>query len=153
MKPTPNCVSQFNSIDPISVSYDELQSVGFFGRINSFVWVFLLVNGLLSSCSTKTDKPADILSKDEMAKALTEFYVKEAKINAFPISHDSALILMEYYRQKYALQNGKNDSSVERSYQYYLGRPDELSEIYDRIIDSLALQEQRINGVVARPGQ
>ena len=94
------------------------------------------------SCSPSSP-PEGILSKAEMAKAMTEFYLKESKITAMRISSDSALVLFKYYKQQYSQENNFSDSTLENSYQYYLSNPTELSEIYDRIIDSLALKEQR----------
>lgn len=87
--------------------------------------------------------PAGILSKDEMAKAMTEFYLKETKINALMISQDSALVLFQYFKQKYADDYDLPDSAIDKSYHYYLGRPIEMGEIYDRVIDTLALKEQK----------
>ena len=102
---------------------------------------FLLIN--VFSCSNKNDLPKGVLSKEEMAKILTEFYMREARINTIHVSQDSGQNLMQLYRNKYAEQTGIPDSTVELSYQYYLAHPVELGEIYDRIIDSLALKEQR----------
>lgn len=95
------------------------------------------------SCSQKPDHPAGILSQEQMAKAMTEFYLKEVKITTLRLHADSALDLFQLFKQKYAEENNIPDSLLEESYQYYLGSPSELSEIYDRIIDSLALAEQR----------
>jgi Domain of unknown function (DUF4296) len=103
----------------------------------------------LVSCKPKTETPEGILSKDEMAKILTEFYLKEAKINNMQLAHDSTLVLFQYYKQQYVKENNLKDSVLDVSYQYYLARPKQLSEVYDRIIDSLALREQR-EGAVAQ---
>ena len=99
------------------------------------------------SCRPKSETPEGILSKDEMAKILTEFYLKESKINSLQLAHDSALVVFQYFKQQYVKENNIHDSTLDVSYQYYLARPKELSAVYDRIIDSLALREQR-EGVV-----
>ena len=114
------------------------------GRVLSlFIIGLFLIN--VFSCSSKNDLPKGVLSKDEMAKILTEFYVKEARINALHLDQDSAKKLMEYYRYKYSGQMGVPDSTIDISYQYYLSHPAEMGEIYDQIIDTLALREQRTN--------
>ena len=111
------------------------------------VWeIFLLV---FLSCSVKT--PESILAKKEMAKALTEFYLKESKISNFHVGQDSAMVLFEYFRQQYAEQNNFNDSIIDKSYRYYLDHPEELNVIYDMIIDSLSLKEQRALVPVGQP--
>jgi Domain of unknown function (DUF4296) len=101
------------------------------------------------SCSSKRDRPPGILSQEEMAKALTEFYLKDAKITTLRLEPDSSLSMFQLFKQRYAEENNFSDSLLEESYQYYLGNPSELSEIYDRIIDTLALAEQR-SGVVLK---
>jgi hypothetical protein len=108
-----------------------------------FCIALILTIGFFISCSNKTSAPEGILSQDEMAKVMTEFYLKESKINSLHLNQDSAVVLFQYYRQAYAKENNLPDSVIERSYQYYLNNPLELSGIYDRIIDSLALKEQR----------
>jgi hypothetical protein len=117
-------------------------SVSIPGRV-----LYLIITGFfimsILSCSNKNDVPDGILSKEEMAQILTEFYLKEARVNNIHVSQDSSRKLMEYYRFKYAEQTGIPDSIVEASYQYYLSHPVALGEIYDRVIDSLALKEQR----------
>jgi hypothetical protein len=86
-----------------------------------------------------------------MAKVLTDFYLKESKITGLHLSQDSALVLFEYYRSKYVEETSIPDSVIDQSYQYYLERPKEMGEIYDRIIDSLALKEQRFKPPVLAP--
>ena len=109
---------------------------------NGYVTIILLAIFFgFSGCGNSA--PSGILSKDEMAKAMTEFYLKETKINALMISQDSALVLFQYFKQKYADDYDLQDSAIDKSYRYYLGRPVEMGEIYDRVIDTLALKEQR----------
>ena len=106
-------------------------------------FLLFIILGLIFSCSKKNSAPEGILSKDEMAKVLTEFHLKESKIGLLGISQDSSQKLFEYYKLKYAGENNIPDSVLENSYQYYLANTAELSEIYDRVIDTLALREQR----------
>jgi len=112
------------------------------GRVGTCCLVLFLLLSLLA-CSSNNNKPEGVLSKDEMAKAMIEYYLKEARINLYNLQQDSALALLKYYREEYADDKITTDSVLEKSYQYYLDNPMEFSEVYDRIIDSLALQEQR----------
>jgi hypothetical protein len=89
--------------------------------------------------------PPGILTKAEMAQALTELYVHEARVNMQGILPDSSRTLMEYFQVMYAEQHGIGDSAVSVSFQYYMERPKALSDIYDVVIDSLALREQHLN--------
>jgi Domain of unknown function (DUF4296) len=136
-------ISNCSYLCAINVPFDMHTMKDFF---NSRVLAFSLcaiMACVLHSCNRGTDTPDGILSKDEMAKVLTEFYLKESKINSLHVTHDSALVLFQYFKQKYGEENDIADSTLETSYQYYLARPAALGEVYDRIIDSLTLREQR----------
>jgi hypothetical protein len=41
-------------------------------------------------------------------------------------------------------KKGLKDSVISKSYQYYLDHTTELESIYDAVIDSLSLREQRL---------
>ena len=101
---------------------------------------------LVLSCEEK--RPDGILSKDQMVSALTDFYLKEAKVNTLGLLTDSAATLMEHYKDEYARGKKFADTTLDASYQYYLNRPLEISAIYDRVIDSLVLREQRADSLV-----
>ena len=118
-----------------------------FPLLGGGLWMFFFL--VLISCSEKT--PEGILSRKEMAKTLTEFYLKESKINSLHVGHDSAMVLFQYFKQQYSEQNHLGDSVIDKSYRYYLDHPRELDEIYDIIIDSLSLKEQRALVPTSRP--
>jgi hypothetical protein len=100
---------------------------------------------LVLSCGEK--RPDGILTKDQMVSALTDFYLKEAKLNTLGFPPDSTTTLMEYYKDEYSRGKRFADTTLDASYQYYLNKPLELSIIYDRVIDSLALREQRADSL------
>jgi hypothetical protein len=101
----------------------------------------LILTVVMGACEEK--EPEGVLSKEQMVSVLTEFYQREARFNALGIPVDSAAALMDYYKLKYARQNNLSDSAIDFSYQYYMNNPKLLSEIYDQVIDSLALREQK----------
>ena len=110
-------------------------------------WMSCLVCWMiLFSCQEK--QPEGLLSKQQMVSALLEFYQKEARFNTLGVSTDSTAALMHYYKLKYIQQHNLNDSAIDFSYQYYLSKPKLLSEIYDQVIDSLALREQKADAPV-----
>lgn len=103
----------------------------------------LLVLVFSGGCSVE-DKPAGVLTKDQMVVMFREYYLREARLKEGRVTEDSAVILFTRFRQDALAHTGIPDSLVERSMHYYLARPAELNEIYDRLIDSLSLQEQRM---------
>ena len=103
---------------------------------------------LVLSCGEK--RPEGILSKDQMVSALTDFYLKEARVNTLGLLTDSAATLLQYHKDEYARGKNFTDTALDVSYQYYLNRPLVLSAIYDQVIDSLVLREQRADSLVAQ---
>ncbi|MFZ9981552.1 MAG: DUF4296 domain-containing protein [Cyclobacteriaceae bacterium] len=96
---------------------------------------------ILFSCAE--EKPKGVLSKDEMAAMLVDFYLREARIKTNTVPDDSGAVIFSHLRRIFAQKNGINDSIIDRSFNYYIARPHELQDVYTRVIDTLALKEQR----------
>lgn len=103
--------------------------------------VFLLSLSLLFSCGKEEETV--IMDKDQMAAMLVEFYLREARVKANTVTEDSAAVIFTHLRKAFAQKHGISDSIINRSYNYYLARPKELQDVYIRVIDTLALREQR----------
>lgn len=78
-----------------------------------------------------------------MASMLVEFYLREARVKTATIDEDSATLIFAHLRRVFSQKSGIPDSVINRSYNYYLARPRELQDVYIRVIDTLALREQR----------
>lgn len=107
------------------------------------VWTALMV----SSCIRKESPPPGILSKAEMADLMMQMYMGEARALTWAIPRDSAYKLFVPFQDSILRKKGLADSVVLKSYQYYVDRPTELESIFDAMIDSLSLKEQRLRQV------
>lgn len=107
-----------------------------------FVVLFLLV---LGSCAKEKEKAAP-MSKDEMVAVMMEIYLAEARLSVLPVDRDSAYRLFIPYQDSLLYHRGLKDSTLRSAYDYYINRPNDLEQIYDRLIDSLTLREQRRRG-------
>jgi hypothetical protein len=96
-------------------------------------------------------KPDDILTKDQMVKALTEIYITEQKVNRLGLQRDSADRQFERFEQLVFKKVGIADSVFKKSFDYYLDRPKEMHMIYTALVDSLSLMEQRIDSSPSNP--
>jgi Domain of unknown function (DUF4296) len=105
---------------------------------------FLLVLMLVCSCK-KEEKATSILSKEEMVAIMVNVYLAEARLNSSLIVRDSARQIFKPYEDKLLLEKGIQDSVLKKSYLYYLEHTKELEQIYDVVIDTLALREQKAN--------
>jgi len=90
-------------------------------------------------------RPPDVLSQEEMVKALSEVYLTEEKVNRLNLSRDSGEKVYQYFNDKLFEKLGVTDSTFKRSLGYYQGQPKEMEKIYAALIDSLNLREQRLS--------
>jgi Domain of unknown function (DUF4296) len=109
---------------------------------------YLLVLMLVCSC-TKEEKATGILSKEEMAAVMVNVYLAEARLNSSLMVRDSARQIFKPYEDKLLSEKGIQDSVLKKSYLYYLEHTRELEQIYDAVIDTLALREQKANKPLA----
>lgn len=107
---------------------------------------FLLCTALtaaLFSCKQE-EKEIPPLSRDQMVSLMMEIYLAEARTAAVPVGKDSAYRLFIPRQDSLMHHMGIQDSTLRASYSYYLQHPADLEAIYDAIIDSLSLREQRL---------
>ena len=105
---------------------------------------------MLTSC-IKDKAPQGILSKPQMVDWMIDIYLAEARTQLIPISRDSAYKLFAPYQDSLLYRKGISDSVLKESYKYYLEHPTDLETIYDNVIDSLSLREQRLRQRPANP--
>jgi hypothetical protein len=98
---------------------------------------------LLGSCQ-KEKTPPDILNKGQMVDWMIDIYLAESRTNLLPFSRDSAYKLFYPYPDSLMRRKGIQDSVLKKSYRYYIEHPAQLESIYDAVIDSLSLREQRL---------
>jgi hypothetical protein len=96
-----------------------------------------------SSCH-KEKKETGILSPEEMAALMVDVYLAEARISGALIPRDSGAGVFRPFEKKLLEGRGVPDSTLKKSYTYYLARPAELEKIYDAVIDTLSLREQKL---------
>ncbi len=103
----------------------------------------LLLLASLVSCTQEKKEQAP-LDRDQMTNLLIDIYLAEARTTLLPVSRDSAYRLFLPHQDSLMRSNGIADSTLKKAYSYYLRHPTEFEAIYDAVIDSLSLREQRI---------
>ena len=99
---------------------------------------------VLFSCKNAKEAPQNILSKAQMADWMISLYLAEARTSLLMMNQDSAYKLFLPFQDSLMRQKAIQDSTLRKSYDYYLQHPGELESIYDAVIDSLSLREQRL---------
>jgi hypothetical protein len=103
--------------------------------------IFLIVLAI-SSCQKET-RPNDVLAPEELSKLMVELYLAESRMSGLNIMTDSALKFFIPFEEKLKAKHGIADSVLRKSYQYYVSHPEQLEKIYDSVIDTLGLREQK----------
>lgn len=103
-------------------------------------WV-VLVAGLYACKSDR--RPAGILSEQEMVRVMVEIYLAEAKVNNMHQGRDSIEKVFIVFEKRIFEKLEIAETDYKRSHQYYMEHPRRLERIYDSIIDTLNLREQR----------
>lgn len=88
-------------------------------------------------------EPEGILSKEQLSALFVEFYLAEARIGNTTVVRDSALQLFLPFEESFLREKGISDSVLRKTYTYYFSNPSKLEEIYDAVIDTLSLREQK----------
>lgn len=101
-----------------------------------FLWLALI------SCSADK-RPNEVLSQAQLSALLVDVYTAEARVDAIPGLKDSTIRYFLPREQKLLQQRGISDSVLRKTYAYYLEHPKELELVYDAVIDTLTVHEQR----------
>ncbi len=134
-------------------NFDSFKMVSTINLTKGSSWktILVVVISLLSlySCK-KTGRPDDVLSQEELADLMVEFYLAEGKINTLGIQRDSAMKLFLPFEQSVMTKKKVSDETLSRTYRYYLDHPLEFEKVYDAIIDTLSLRETKANRIQPR---
>lgn len=107
--------------------------------MKSPIWAILLLF-LTLSCESKK-KPTYVLSKEKMISVLIDIHLTEGIASALPISYDSSQTVYTLMEQEVFAKHRVSDSIFKESMRYYLQFPDQMDELYARVIDSLVVKE------------
>ncbi len=107
--------------------------------------VLILLVALSFSCKQKVaEVPEDVLSEQEMVSLLQEIYLTEAKISKLSLPFDSSKALYDMVEEHIFREYDVEDSLYSRSLEWYYAHPDKLHEVYETLVDSLMVEEKRI---------
>jgi len=98
------------------------------------------------ACSSPK-RPEGVLTQLQLSALLIDVYLAEARLDPMPIPKDSSIRFFIPFEQKLLQEKGIPDSTLKMTYSYYLANPKELEQVYDAVIDTLVLRDQRIRNV------
>jgi hypothetical protein len=106
-------------------------------------YIFFVFVTMLIACNKPDERPAGILSHEEMVSVLAKVYVAEQKVAVLALGMDSSQMVFDLMKERVFESAGVPDSTFKRSIDFYMDRPKELEQIYSVLVDSLQLREQR----------
>lgn len=80
-----------------------------------------------------------------MTNILFDLHVAEARIERMGIMLDTGAIYYKELQGRILKKHGVSEKAFYRSYDYYLRNVSELDKIYEKVIDSLTVQEVEFN--------
>lgn len=98
--------------------------------------------GILMSCNTTADVPAELYDQEEMAIIMKDIYLLEFKVRELNLHNDSSKKIFDKYQAEYFRENEIDTAKYKDSYHFYLQRPQLLEQVYAIIADSLSLQNR-----------
>ena len=107
---------------------------------------YLLILFIAFACSPETeDKPLNLMTKEQMVAFLIDSHLTEGGLQTIKIEGDSLKLMFLDLEKELYIRHQIDSEQFMNSYHYYLEEVNDLSEIYDAIIDSLSLREKLLN--------
>lgn len=106
--------------------------------------LFAVVLIVLSSCSSGSKKPENLLSKETMIQVMADMQLAEAKVKNLRVSTDSARQVYSIYELQILEEREIEPEQYKVSYQYYLNSYEEMQEIHTALIDTLNQRQSQI---------
>lgn len=102
-----------------------------------------MVSFLFLFACIREDRPEYLVPQEKLVPFLADVYSTEAKVTGMTLARDSAEVLFSLAERRLFEMHSINDSLYRLTMQYYLGHPREMGELYDGLIDTLNLREQK----------
>lgn len=107
------------------------------------LWAVLILFAIGFNACQSDKEPEGVLTKEELSALFVEFYLAEARLSNTTIARDSAVKLFLPFEDSFLQKKGVSDSVLRKTYRYYFEHPAKLELIYDAVIDTLSLREQK----------
>lgn len=99
----------------------------------------------LSACDNDADRPKDRIPPQTMVLILRDVHRGEQQVSQLGLrGQDSALVVFQALEQRIYKKYGFDSAAYRLSYMHYAARPEEFKRIYQAVIDSLQVEEERL---------
>jgi hypothetical protein len=114
--------------------------------MKNLLLIFMSAGFLFLCCEEKKDSAKEgVLDETQLSALLIDIYLAEAVADNLPLVKDSAMTFFAPQERKLLKKKNISDSVLKKTYSYYLAHPKEFEKVFEIVIDSLTLREQRTN--------
>lgn len=110
-------------------------------------WFVIALIGILASCSSDLKLPSapdDLIPEEQMIDLLYDMTVLEAGIQTRYQSVNRYYKVMQQSGKAYLKSKGISVKRYERSYDYYVSRPEKMQEMYTQVMDSITVELNKL---------
>jgi hypothetical protein len=105
--------------------------------------VMIILAFSISACAEKEELhiPEGILDKEQMVRVMTDIYIIDAATNLQNFQGITMPADPRVSYEKFLKKDNATYGDFNRSYEFYLKHPKELSEIYNEVLNELSRQQ------------
>ena len=114
-----------------------------------FLWAFIpffLFLSCVEGAKTNEKRPDDILPQEQMATLLQQAHLQEARLQTRRLPAGQAKEMFDKQWDSTVRALGTDTATFTKSLLWYTYHVKDLDAIYERVVDSLGLEESRANG-------
>ncbi len=111
--------------------------------MKKYLFIGILLISVFSCKEPKEKIPDSVIPMDKMINVLIDVHLIEANISTKNTPKDTGIIYFNKYKVDLYKKYSITDSLYKRSFDFYAARPGLMDKMYEKIIDSLSLLEEK----------
>ncbi len=112
--------------------------------MGKYLFIMLLILFTLSCTEEESEMPASVLPMNEMVNMMIDVHLLESTISSENLLRDSGMVLNNLYKKDVYRKYKITDSIYKINFDYYSSHPALLDKVYESVVDSLSLREERM---------
>ena len=95
--------------------------------------------------SQNNTPPANVLTTTEMTAVIMDLYIAEAKTMKTKAQSDTTLAVYQIYKDAVYKKHKLDTATFNRSFRWYTSHTEMMDKVYQEVVDSLGLREEKRN--------
>jgi hypothetical protein len=111
--------------------------------MKKYLFIGLIMLSVFSCKEREEPIPDNVMPMDRMINVLIDVHLIEASLSSKNLPRDTGIVFYNLYKKDLYSKHHIDDSLYKRSFDFYAGHPMLMDKIYERVIDSLSLKEEK----------